>query len=347
MAESALGPDLVIAGAARSGTSSLAARLGEHPAIDPGSVKESNYFSRGLHRGRDWYDGLYAERRNGLLRMDASTSYTSPSHPDALAELAAVAPGATVVYAVRQPTERALSHYLFRRHHFGHDDRQDFGSALHASTWYEETSDYSHWLPALQQWFPAQHVLVVPFEVITTQPTQATDAICNVLGLAPVPPADETARRHRNQVVTYRSGAARWAARVLRRSVAYPKLRTLIGPDLTRSVRDLFTTPAPLPTNEEAMTSCGAEQLDRLRRLDERAGAAVRQWLLAQDQRLGLDWLTSSFANTAASPGRTDTSVDVRAHDGSSSGPLSGRPDMPGGADSEVVDETARGRSGR
>ena len=50
---SSTGPDLVIAGAARSGTSFLAAQFENHPEIDPGKVKEPNYYSRNLGRGSE------------------------------------------------------------------------------------------------------------------------------------------------------------------------------------------------------------------------------------------------------------------------------------------------------
>src|SRR3712207_3523080 len=39
-------PDIVLAGAARSGTTFLAARLSRHPAIDGGAVKEPDFFSK-------------------------------------------------------------------------------------------------------------------------------------------------------------------------------------------------------------------------------------------------------------------------------------------------------------
>ena len=296
MAASKLGPDLVIAGAARSGTSALAAQLSSHPDIDAGSIKESNYFSRDLGRGPCWYDGLYRDRRAGLLRMDASTSYTSAVYPDALARLAAAAPDALVVYVVRQPTERALSHYLFRRHHFRIDDATDFGSALAASSYYLDASDYARWLAQLRALFGEQQVLVVPFEVVTTSPQDATTQISSQLGLAAPTAAAQQGRRHRNDVVEYRNAATQRAARMLRRSPLYPRLRATLGADRVREARELFTRQPRLPSTAEAMASCTPEQLDRLRRLDERAGAAVQDHLVGQDARLGLGWAPKSFA---------------------------------------------------
>ena len=72
------GPTLVRAGAARSGTTRLAARLARHPGdrqpVHQGA--ESISASRGLDRGYDWYAGLFP-RTDGVW-LDASAQYTFP-----------------------------------------------------------------------------------------------------------------------------------------------------------------------------------------------------------------------------------------------------------------------------
>src|SRR4028119_1698880 len=104
VARSSLGPGVVIAGAARGGPSALAAQLSEHPSIDPGKVKEPIYFSRHLDRGEAWYESNFAGRSDGVLRLDASTSYTSPLYPQALEQLAATPPEPYVIFSGGQPT---------------------------------------------------------------------------------------------------------------------------------------------------------------------------------------------------------------------------------------------------
>ncbi len=298
VAESSAGPDLVLAGAARSGTSSLAAQLGTHPDIDPGKIKESNYFSRAFERGPEWYEGLYVDRRAGLMRLDASTSYTSPRYPDALSRLTDAVPDVFVIYAVRQPTQRAISHYLLRRHYFQIEPASDFGAALRDSPYYIDTSDYSRWIPALTKAVCEGRLLVVPFELITSDTDAVIAMICEQLGLAVPTSATHQGERLRNNVVEYRSQAARRAARRLRRSPVYPRLRHALGAARTRKLRGLITRDAQLPTTEEAMASCDGQQLEVLRALDARAGHAVSVQLADQDRRLGLDWLGQSFAAT-------------------------------------------------
>ena len=296
MSSSSSGPDLALVGAARSGTSALAAQLGAHPDIDPGKVKESNYFSWHNDRGPQWYENLYQPRCAGLLRLDASTSYTSSKYPEALDRLAAAAPGCQVVYAVRRPSDRALSHYLLRHHYFHNDQARDFGAGLAAGAFYLEVGDYARWLPALSERFGDERVLVVPFELVTSEAAEVAAVICREAGL-PAPPEDPApSERHRNNVVQYRHVLTRRAARRLRKSNAYPALRSSLGPGRMRQARDLLTRKAPLPSREDALATCSAQQRDALRRLDERAAAALLEVLRRQDARLGLLWAERSFA---------------------------------------------------
>ncbi len=286
----AVGPDLVIAGAARSGTSTLAAALREHPSIDPGSTKEPNYFSRHYDRGPAWYDGQYAARRDGLLRMDASTSYTYPQFPEALDRLARDAPEAVLVYVVRAPVARTVSHYLLRRYTLQLEEAATFGDALAAGAYYTDVSDYRHWIPRLREQRRPEQVLVVPFPVLTEAGHDVATVICDRLGLAPPPPAPETVTAHRNAVVEFRGTLARRGVRALRHSSVYPRLRSAVGATRVRRIRARMVKPAQLPTVAHALDSCSAEQRGRL----EDFATAVETWvgeqLVRQDAELGLSW---------------------------------------------------------
>lgn len=296
----AVGPDLVIAGAARSGTSYLASVLAEHPAIDAGAVKEPNYFSREIDRGPRWYDELYQSRRAGVLRMDASMSYTFPHFPDALSRLAAAAPGATVVYAVREPVARALSHYQLHRDYFRIDDSPDFGAALRANPIYLGASDYALWLPELAEHFPPGQRMVVPFTLTTTSGAHVAATICRALDIEPLP--DEALRDdiHRNDVVAMRSTTVLRARRLIKRSGAYPWIRQKVGVDRLRRMRSHLTRPVVRETLAEALLSCSPDQLRELDRLYASARSAVLEALTDQDRIRGLDWAGAWSADVPA-----------------------------------------------
>jgi Sulfotransferase domain len=285
------GPDIVIAGAARCGTSYLAAILGAHPGIDPGAVKEPNFFSREHDRGPGWYDDLYEPRREGLLRLDGSMSYTFPHFPDALPRLAAASPGALVLYSVRDPLARTLSHYQLHRDYFGIEAAETFGEGLASNPVYIGTSEYDHWLSLLYEYFPAEQVLVVPFDVVTRHSRVVADRVCEAVGLPALP--DEVAVEadaHRNEVVEFRHGAVKWGRRLAKRSGAYPWIRRTVGTDRLRRLRARMTRKVTAEGMDEALASCGLAQLNQLSAMHRASRAATAVALRAQDARLGVTW---------------------------------------------------------
>ena len=296
MATVDVGPDLVIAGAARSGTSFLAALLGRHPRVDPCAVKEPNYFSREHGRGPEWYDGLFGPRRPGLLRLDASTSYTFPHFPLALGRLAAESPGAVVVYCVRDPLARLVSHFQLHRDYFHNEHARTLGEALETElgreTVYRGASDYAMWLPRLAELFGPERLLVLPFPVLTERTAEALGAVAARSGLDPGPLTSERpdAGRHQNQVVELRNQGVRVGRRLVRRSGLYPTVRRVLGPDGLRRVRGWATRPVRTESVAEALASCEAGTRRGLVALGETAGSAVADFLADQDARLGVSW---------------------------------------------------------
>lgn len=295
-----IGPDLVIAGSARSGTSYLASVLGSHPAIDPGAVKESNYFSRELWRGSSWYDGLYQPRQAGLVRLDASMSYTYAHFPDALRELRQAAPDAYVVYCVRHPVARALSHYQLHRDYFANEPATRFADAATDGSVYLGASRYEHWLSQLSQTVASDRLLIVPFPVVTGATAEVTGRICSALGLGPLETTPQSARAHRNEVARFRSGAAMRARRIVRRSGAYPVVRKSLGSERLRWLRGRLTTTAPGESLQEALAQCSADRLSELQRLHSIAREAVTESLRIQDSKQGTAWVEDWLASCPA-----------------------------------------------
>ncbi len=300
-----VGPDLVVCGAARAGTSFLASLLGRHPAVDPGAVKEPNFYSREFGRSPEWYDALFEPRRRGLLRLDASMSYTYSHFPDALEKLAKHAPDAVVVYSVREPLRRLVSHYQLHRDYFRNEPARTLGEALSGSNVYSGASDYAHWLDALGELFPRDQVVIVPFDVVTGSTGELVDVVCAKLGIDPslIEVEDAASQQHRNEVVEFRWWAVGRARRFLRRTGAYPWLRRRIGNDRLRRLRSRVTRRAQVEGVAEALDSCSRAQLLALDELYASARAAVASALEEQDRRLGLSWGAMWSASCPATGG--------------------------------------------
>jgi hypothetical protein len=112
-------PDYIIAGAQKSGTTSLWAYLSEHPDVEPPMTKEMSFFDVNFHRGGDWYrmhfplSGPPGEDGRPHTLTGESTAYYM-FHPLAPARIAQVAPQAKIILLLRNPVDRAFSHYQLK-----------------------------------------------------------------------------------------------------------------------------------------------------------------------------------------------------------------------------------------
>lgn len=110
-----MAPDFLIIGAMKCGTSTLAAQLGAQAGVFMTTPKEPNFFSDDdVHaRGLDWYQSLFVAARPGDLKGEASTHYTKrPTHPHTIERMRGVLATPRLVYMIRDPLDRAISHYI-------------------------------------------------------------------------------------------------------------------------------------------------------------------------------------------------------------------------------------------
>jgi hypothetical protein len=114
-------PDYIIAGAQKSGTTSIWAYLNEHPNVKPALRKEVNFFDANYDRGLDWYrsyfplsapDHVYATSFPETLTGESCANYMF--HPLAPRRIAETVPRAKIIFLLRNPVDRAFSHYQLK-----------------------------------------------------------------------------------------------------------------------------------------------------------------------------------------------------------------------------------------
>lgn len=108
-------PDFILVGAMKCGTSTLAAQLGAQDCIFVTTPKEPNYFSNDeiYAHGPDWYGSLFDAASPGDRKGEASTHYTKlPTYPETIARLKATGATPKIIYMVRDPLARAVSHVI-------------------------------------------------------------------------------------------------------------------------------------------------------------------------------------------------------------------------------------------
>lgn len=218
-------PDFVIVGAMKCGTSTLAAQLGAQPGLFMTTPKEPNFFSDDavFARGLSWYQSLFAEAAAGDLKGEASTHYTKrPTYPQALPRLASVLPDVRLIYLIRDPLERAVSHYI-------HEWTQGVmdGDLESAFDEHPELVEYGRYAAQIAPWveaFGAERIHVDTLEAMQSAPQSVLDRVGRHLGrdglvwrddLARVNVSTERLRRGRLDRVLIYSRPATWLRRRL------------------------------------------------------------------------------------------------------------------------------------
>lgn len=116
-------PDFIILGVQRAGTTSLYEYLIAHPDVGAASKKEVHFFDRHYTGGIAWYRAHFPplgeqrrfERQNGRRYITGEASPYYLFHPDVPARIRRVVPEAKFLVLLRNPIDRALSHYHHNR----------------------------------------------------------------------------------------------------------------------------------------------------------------------------------------------------------------------------------------
>jgi hypothetical protein len=108
-----MSPTFIIIGAMKCGTTSLYYYLNKHPEISMSEIKELDYFvaEKNYNKGMKWYESNF----NGQARAygEASTNYTKyPTFRGVPQRMHSVVPDAKLIYVVRDPIDRIISHYI-------------------------------------------------------------------------------------------------------------------------------------------------------------------------------------------------------------------------------------------
>jgi hypothetical protein len=184
-------PDFIIIGAMRAGSTSLARYVGAHPGVFMPSKKELHFFDWNWDRGVDWYRSQFNEGAPSALAGEATPIYIV--YREAMERMAITCPDARLIAVLRDPVDRAYSHYWYNRM-LGYE-RLPFADALAAEdsrttgSTDRRTFDYvarGRYLVQLERAcdvFPREALHVLLFEDLVRDPVETYRAMCRFLGI--------------------------------------------------------------------------------------------------------------------------------------------------------------------
>lgn len=290
----ALRPNLFIIGAMKSGTTTLHEYLDTHPHILMSHEKEPGYFVEelGLHKGEDWYFSRW-QRDGGEYRYlgESSTHYTKlPIFQGVPQRLFQFNPEARLIYIMRNPFDRLVSHYwhaLRDAHHGG--ELRPLLKAVKDDPEYLAFSDYATQLEPYFDCFGRSAVFILTFEALLENPQLEVDRIYRWLGLEPHPIGDKSGKAHNQKPkeITAVAGAG-----ILNR-IQYSGAWGRISPHIPGWLKALAKRQAyrpvagqeverDIPQLREAVAELQRRQIDRLTRL---LGRDFPEWHAADRNR--------------------------------------------------------------
>lgn len=177
-------PDFIIIGAMKCGTSTLQAQLAVQPGVFMTTPKEPNFFSDDAvyARGMGWYQTLFAGAAPDDLTGEASTHYTKlPTHPQTIARLRPHCPSLRLVYMIRNPLQRAVSHYIheWSEGRMGDDPVAEFDR-------HSEMVDYGRYAYQITPWieaYGADAIMLTSLEQLKADPQGELARVSAHIGL--------------------------------------------------------------------------------------------------------------------------------------------------------------------
>jgi hypothetical protein len=177
-------PTFVIIGAMKGGTSSLYQYLNVHPEVCMSSIKETDFFieEKNHRRGPAWYQSLF--RGRAAQYGEASPNYSKWPRYDRVPErMHELIPAARLIYVVRDPIERMISHYAHRVHKGVESRPIDAALCPPAGAWYLAPSQYHTQLELFQRFYPPERILVLSSESLRTRRRTALARVFEFLGV--------------------------------------------------------------------------------------------------------------------------------------------------------------------
>jgi hypothetical protein len=179
-------PNFLIIGATKAGTTSLYEYLRAHPQVVMSVPKEPHFFSReeNWSRGTEWYERRFARSRGALAVGEASATYShDPLTKDVPRRIKAVIPDAKLIYLVRHPIERIVSHYVHRTR-IGLAPRP-IDVMVFDDPIYLSASRYGHQIRQYLHHFDPTRLLVLRSERLKTDRERTFLRVCEFVGVTP------------------------------------------------------------------------------------------------------------------------------------------------------------------
>ncbi len=189
-----MNPNFIIAGTQKGGTTSLQYYLDEHPALCMSEKKEIHFFDLNFDKTIDWYLKHFENCNENMIAGEATPYYMF--HPEVAKRIYQTLPGVKIIFVLRDPTQRAWSHYWhevvkgretlsFERALELEEQRINSDPAAHQYKSYRSRGEYSRQIQPFMELFGKDQILILLSEELRSAPESNLKRIFEFLNVDP------------------------------------------------------------------------------------------------------------------------------------------------------------------
>lgn len=173
-------PQILFVGPTKCGTTWIDQYLRGRPEVClPKLVKETFFFDKRYHRGTTWYEGHFEVTDRTKVCVEIAPSLFAK--PEAIQRVAKDLPGVKVVCTLRDPVDRAVSHYF----HYLKAGNPDIGFAAMCNLYPDivESGRYPQYLAEWENAVGKEQLIILAYDQIRSAPESFCAELCNVIGI--------------------------------------------------------------------------------------------------------------------------------------------------------------------
>lgn len=259
----------------KSGTTALSAYLADHPDVYMARGKEMHFFDMHHKRGEDWYKNKFFSAKAGQKAGEATPVYMYDA--DAFARMADLLPHARLIAILRNPTDRAYSHYW---HNVARgEEKLSFENALESEASriakaknhiekrhvaYVDRGRYAEQITRLLTRYPLEALLILKFEDMASDPISTYARVCRHIGVR---------EDHRPQNIGHKYHRGQSRVSRLKEFIA-----SNLPYGLSFTFRDKFSSNAYLPMERKTRTMLVEKFRDSNNQLGAILGSDFSEW---------------------------------------------------------------------
>jgi len=219
--------NFIVIGPGKSGTSWVYELLLAHPDVCVSSAKETLFFEDGFHSGVAWYHSFYKHWQGEPRVGEVSNTYIFSAL--AARRMKAYNPALKLISTLRNPIERAFSHYLFLLRNG--EMVSSFEDATRQQPHLIERGLYFKHLSAYLEHFDRENLLCLLFDDLKEDAEAYAEQLFQFLDCGPLDDQDLFTKK----VLPASKARNKWVARSVKRSAL--AVREMGFPDLITKVK--------------------------------------------------------------------------------------------------------------